>query len=987
MITEQFKSKIAHKTQLETERRQQLLDNGLQDQDIISQQLQDEEATYRMLSETPSATILVTPMEQSHKLAPRIEEAGSSKKHRENLRIRTLKNLAEGRKEVGRLATSQTVPLMQSMKKNVADLQRRRQRETVDIMKLANITIPREIFDVSFTKEHSHFDVKKALIIKSQLGRIAEFKEKNRQEYALLNFDVYSKFEALLDMKEPFETTLKIVLAANGLSETGEKLPEEAIIEAREQYYIVKDSYRETIGEPQEMLAAKRQELIDKRKADLTFGKEVLSSRVQMRNTLMMHWDAMATRDQDWVAIPEGFVRSTFYARVVNRLDAGSEENSYPIMKSAIQAYRLKSQTDMDPVERDKAFETLRKEITPTYNELRKKLPEMVAKIQGATTDELVDMLQEITLLEAPLMHISDIIKGCKDSQGKSIEDTFGMGPTEMEMIRFANNVLSFARKKAVFANAIKAVKAGIPLEYDKLDANLSNALRTVSQTDGNVDPDAALSVLQEQLTRSQAAYVNTITEFTDLHNQQQQEEIDRIQQMKDKSAQIKTERSTHSAKMMRYAHDAFNNNVTRYYDTFMENEVQEKDLTHLYELYKQSGLVYSKSGDKDPEAVAQAGFLRTIRELLAGGGNGNMDFSQERLIGLVGEKEITLDELTDLFEHFDEEHIMNFLKPFWDFDHEAQLAQFDVGTFDNMEELFRKGGETRGFSHKALVMKQWVEVFFLNNSILSEESRKKLRIAAGKFVVSSSATGSITLPTGYSPTEFLEVDVPGFKNVMSSLERIDEYKAGFDQALENYSSAHPEVVYSRDELKALHLDRIDGIRFTTKSSDVTNDVKLSVSREEMTKLTSADSEFLQGLAQSIAGFSFVNEVGRPRLIGTSDANDMANFGGEDLTYYSEMAHKAKLVTMAYHSNPRGTLAILGQNTQQLLNDCAKVIAVFEEFKKAMGSPGLMPSELKRVYDQNTGKISTHEDMEIERQKQIRDYENKRLRMMRSEHV
>ena len=55
-------------------------------EDVVRRQLRDEKEHYERLAETDGATIIVESMEQSRKLAPRIEEAGMGKKRREKVR-------------------------------------------------------------------------------------------------------------------------------------------------------------------------------------------------------------------------------------------------------------------------------------------------------------------------------------------------------------------------------------------------------------------------------------------------------------------------------------------------------------------------------------------------------------------------------------------------------------------------------------------------------------------------------------------------------------------------------------------------------------------------------------------------------------------------------------------------------------------------------------------------------------------------------------
>ncbi len=977
MIKEQFQQRVTQNINTAEERRQALGSEFRAAPEMVTLQLQEEEATYQHLAETDSETLMVTPYEHSRNLAPRIEEAGTSKKRRGMLRSRTLKNLEAGRAEVGQMATTQTVPLMKSMRRNARALERKRNEKVEDITTLANLQIPADIFDVSLTKEHSHFDVKRALMIKDQLAKIAEFKEQNPDDYAFLDFETYSRFEALLDMKEPFETTLKTVLAANGLTETGDRLTEGEIRKAREKYYAVKDAYRETFEDQDALLQAKQTEIRDKLSANLKYGGTFLRSRTEMRDSLLDDWASLAANDTESLQIPEGFVGSVFYSRGVMRMNPENREESYQALKTAMRAYLLSSHR-VSAEDEPQVFGAMVKEITPLVNAYREKLPKLIGRIQGAGIDELVDIMQEIQAIEYPVMHFNDVTREIKNSQGQSVRDVLGLSKTELAGMSECTNYLSTYRKKLVLVNAIKAANAGIPIKFDELDLNLKTALHGLADANGIVPAEAAVPVLKDKLRATHAGIAAVLNGEIPKKLNLIEEERTKVTSFAEKESVMEAEGTQLSGTLAAYMAQQFGNNTMAYFDTFIARDVKTRDLSHMYELYKRSGLVYTKLGPEASVKDAQeAGFKRLIRELFGGYGGG-LDFSKETLTGKIDEGEITFEEVTALLEHPDDEHIMDFLRPLLEFDYEEFLGRFTADVFQNPAAIFEKVGQALADAHKALGLKQWAEVF-VKEGVVSPESMKKLNAAFMKFATISNVVGAFALPTGYSPTEFLSLDMPRLKEVLTTTDHADELLAGYTQAEHAFTDAHASVTYTAQELTSWNLGGLNKEGFLAGTRSEGGGRSMPVSREEMQKITSADKEFLTGLAESVSQFSFVCDKGRARVISSSASGDLAFFGAEDMIYYSEMAHKAKMLEMSSTSNSSGFARTFGSKTNETLKACRQIIAVCEDLKSKLNNPSYMPSQMRFDYNKH-GAGETYEQMELRRLDQLTEATHLRQR-------
>ncbi len=213
-----------------------------------------EKEYYRQLSDDGGVSLEMTSFAERQSLVPKINDTGMSKKRKEKLKKRTTTNYTEGQKLVGEYATAQTIPLMRSLRKNGEALKKQREKqkadEKADIIALSSMVIPADLFDLEITEKHSHFDVKKALTIKDSLERIEKYKAENSSEYSMLDNDVQARLEALLLHKPIFERTLKVALAANGVSleRQGEKLKEDDIKKARKEYYGVTEAYKEKMA-------------------------------------------------------------------------------------------------------------------------------------------------------------------------------------------------------------------------------------------------------------------------------------------------------------------------------------------------------------------------------------------------------------------------------------------------------------------------------------------------------------------------------------------------------------------------------------------------------------------------------------------------------------------------------------------------------------------------------------------------------------------
>ena len=103
------------------------------------------------------------------------------------------------------------------------------------------------------------------------------------------------------------------------------------------------------------------------------------------------------------------------------------------------------------------------------------------------------------------------------------------------------------------------------------------------------------------------------------------------------------------------------------------------------------------------------------------------------------------------------------------------------------------------------------------------------------------------------------------------------------------------------------------------------------------------------------------------------------------MTYYSEMAHKAKMLEMSHTSNPAGFARTFGSKAGELLKSCRQVIAVSEDLKSKLNNPAFLPSQMRFDYSKR-GAGETYEDMELRRLDQLTEATHLRKQQFASGH-
>ena len=977
-MSDMFNDLVARKTQQQQTRIQTAQSVG-QTLDIVQEQLQMEQAQYDQLDDDGVAAAPLTEVEKQ-RLAPGIETTGMSDKHATKVKTRTLKNLKKGRSEVGQMATSQTIPLMRSMRRNAKALREEREKEVTDISALANLVIPADIFDVALTKEHSHFDVKKALLIREQLRKIADFKENNPNAYTMLDFDVYTKLELLLDEKDAYETTLKTVLAANGLTETGEKATDQEIHDAREKYYIIKDSYRETMESHDANLAALVTAEKAKRSKALFDPKLELDRKTEMRAKLTEKWDGeLRDGDGNWIDMPLDFLSSEYYSRVVFRMDPDDEQASYKMMQSAICAYRLTC-TNVSGKERDALFKKIRSEVAPTYNEVRKKLPEFIARIEKANFDDLLAMAPEILEFELPLQHLSDIVKRCSDSKGLTLEASLDMSKEELERISHYKTLLASVKKRILLMNAIRAGKAGIPINLANLDSNLSRVAEHLADKNGDIDPAGLAQYLQRDLKSNLETFSGIVTaehkKQTKIH-EEKKAEYEHFASLEGKMAQ---EGATTSAQIGLYSAQTFDSNLKAYQESFMTKRLVDKDMSHLWELFQRSGL---RLNDKDlgPEQLTESSFKRMIRELLGGVGE-SLDLKSDDLELTVNEGDFELQQLETLLEKPDEEHIMEFLQPLLTFDPMTYFGRIDKDVLENMERRFEVVQKSIAESHPVLCLKQFAEKFLLHG-YLSKEATQIVDTAVLRFEAFQRHFSSLNMPFPIGTTETLEKDLPGMKNCIDSVGRAPLFVNISQKVTDTFLSDHPLVTYTLEEEKELNRLGFEKMHFLGQIRETGKPTQYPVSKEEISKIVATDESFIKELVEKVSSFSFINKDGRARIFSTSDARDFLAYGEEDLHYYAEISRNAYLLLAAEKQNRDAVLAILGKNAEETLFACKRITALQHDIHTGMtDGPGRMISTVRMMYSGDSDGQSL-ESLAAMREEEILAHSKERERIMR----
>lgn len=958
-------------------------------EDVVRRQLRDEKEHYERLAGTDGETIIVESMEQNRKLAPRIEEAGMSKKRREKVRNRTLNNLKEGQALVGEMATSQTVPLMRSIKKNAIKVAKEKAKEKTDIVALSRMELPADIFDVSLTEKHSHFDVKKAFAIKEDLAKIQKFKEDNNSEYEMLDLDVYVRLEHLLDMKDAFSDTLKVVLAANGLSENGEALAkdDEKIKQGRDDYYSYKDAYRETVEQTDQIIADKKTELIEHRKELFLGTGENYERKKAVRDELARTWEQRIEKDEDkeQYHIPKGFMDDQLFKRIVYRMNENDEEFSKKNFKLSIDVYKLSRTDILTDKERDEVFERVKAQAAPEYMEFRQKISAFMARLSKCSLGELAEMTPELISFEGPTQHFSDILKS-KNTAGKSIKELLGISEEEDKRLSDYKTLLSHYRKRAVTVNAIRAAKTGAQFKLGQCDQSIQNMGARIMVIEAD-KKDA--SIKEEDRRLDMGKFINEFSQKFDDHKLVMASQITRIKISRRKASEERKAEAEHIKGMgtvieeekQQFAQETLgffeNLKETNFQTKYFKKKKSTKDLRPLFEEFKKSKMEgKNKVASGDPNDQAWADFQSMVRELLGTGEK--ITYSEGEIMFEVNEADATFDEVLALHMNPSEENIMGFLEPLLSFNTTAVINKLDYNTLKDVNKRMDIAAKLNAEQHPLVARKQWAEKFVMRGK-LSEEATKKVRIAMDKFNKISGLINTLSLPGQTSITEFCEIDVPGWKNVLRCMEKDDELQDIAEQTKAELLQEHPLEQYTNEELRRLKLNSRNVTGLTGSVMEDTKPKMLPLSKEDAAKASSADEGFVKEHLQKIKSFSLVDGSGRARLLLGSEADEIATFGAQDLKYYSEMARSARLILISNDCDAAKTAEALGEEADKLLKDCRRIIALAEGLKAKCEDSGKLPSKMYEDYMESSGE--SYQDMVIMREDQLQAFDEAEKKM------
>ena len=397
----------------------------------VDAQLYKEAKYINMLRTTPSDVALMHSDHRADSLVPGIEDGLKTKqKHRKKLRTRTIKNYDKAMEETQGYGTVQTIPLMRSMKDFYKNEKKQKKRVESDIIKLADMTIPSDIFDVIISEDHSHFDIKEAFRIREGLGRIREFKDTRPDDYAFLDVSVTAKLENLLLMKEPFEETLKVVLAANGLKEDGSVADQALIEESRRRYASTKEAFKEYADSFHEKVGASMASESSKRIKQAKERNDIETKKRAIRDDIL---DKDLSETESSAVIKE-FKRSEFYLKIAFFMEE-DRVKSREYVEKALKAWKYVqlSETQKKELteEQKEYFDTSLSFASEGFARLLEVIPEMVHNLKGATVEQLLSMQEQIVNVSAQADYLWGLSHSVTDAENKMLFSKLGLSQTE----------------------------------------------------------------------------------------------------------------------------------------------------------------------------------------------------------------------------------------------------------------------------------------------------------------------------------------------------------------------------------------------------------------------------------------------------------------------------------------------------------------------------------------------------------------------------
>ena len=922
--------------------------------DFVQMQLHEEEQYYDELAHKPGEMVQLVSRSRGETLAPRLEEKGLSDKHKEKLRRRTVSSFEKGKKTVGKYATAQTIPLMRSIKKNKAAIDKQREKERTDIVALADLVLPVSIFDTNLTEKHTHFDVKKALKIREALNRISEFKATRGCEYELLDYEVILKLENLLAHKPAFDSTLRTVLAANGLSMDGEPLKdEEKIKEAREAFEPTLVAYKEVAGGFMEHATQVRIEEATKVRTAIGTLANFQHKRIKTRNEMLGKESPKTVVDgverDSWTKWREikgsqAFLKSDFFDRSCYRLKEDKDEqnfddHNYEMILMDYNAWRL-SQKEWDGTEdRDGVFEEYKQKLVPYYRDYLQRSKNLSEKIRGMDYWTMLSNYEELIELEMQGQHLNDMIKVEKVMGDKktSVKEALGLSGSETAEISTALEYLSQVRKSIDQVEVLKALNAGIELRRENVSASIHKKFGNLIDEHGVFKADQFRSELAHNTATALGGF-RVIDAKAISHYDKTEEMSQRLKEREDNEV----ERKTDVVKYTEYVGEHGS-----YIELFRDKRAKmRKPVNYALGVLKSYfddsplGLAFMKGGDdeavKKQKAKRDVAFMDTLRELLGGGTSASQKYSPRMKLEL-DESCFTVRQVSDLFTDFSEANVMKFAGPLLHFDPEPYLLKFKKERIKDPKERLDLVAQTLLDCQKLLELKQFFQRIVEPAGVLSEEAVKKLEDAITLFDTFSETVSTLGNKAEDEPTP-TEIKRWVLTDVKAKTERVLR------------ASEMQEVLREAEQ-------DASQIRFDPQDA-------LVASR----------------MTDKFKRLSLVDENGRRRITFESSTDDLIKYGKQDLHYYKG------LVLYADELLSHGEEAIkkmYKKDAADIIKNCKRVKALYTQLENLFANPRLDVMSMIVGYEQDAEEY--YERLLLNREEESKDFHKEKIERLRKE--
>ena len=920
--------------------------------DFVQMQQQEEEQYYNELAHKPGEMVELVSRSRGETLAPRLDEKGLSDKRKEKLRKRTVSTFEKGKKTVGEYATAQTIPLMRSIKKNKAAIDKQREKERTDIVALADLVLPVAIFDTNLTEKHTHFDVKKALKIKDALNRISEFKLTRGCEYELLDYEVILKLENLLAHKPAFDSTLRTVLAANGLSMDGEPLKDgEKIKEAREAFEPSLVAYKEMAGVFLDNAIQVRITEADKVRRAIGTLANFQHKRQKTRDDMLGKESPkiiVEGVEQDawvkWREIKESqaFLQSEFFDRSCYRLKEDKDGQSfddynYEMILMDYNAWKLSQEEWAGPEDRDEAFEEYKQKLVPYYKEYLQRSKTLCNKIRGNGYWAMLARYEELIEVEMQGQHLNDLLKveKVKGNTKTSVKEAVGLSGSEIAEMANVQEYLSQLRKTIDQVEVLKAVNAGMELKREDVSSSIYKKFGYLLDERGVFNNDEFRSGLVYNTTCALAGFKSI--------NAKEMARYDKTEEMSERLKERRTVEAERETDVVAYT--KYIGEHGGYIEIFRKKrEKLRKPVKNRLGLLKSYfddspiGRSFMKGGDK--EAVEKQmkerdeAFLKMLRELL--GGSAITAYNPNTTVEL-DESCFKSREISELLANFTDENAIKFAEPLIKFKPDVYYSRFKKERIKDPKARLELVAQIMSECQKLLELKQFFTRVVKPAGVLSEETKKQIEDSITLFdsfseVISSLGNKSVDEPT---PTEINRWLLPDIANKAECTIHAHEIQSVMSEAEADVS-----------QIKFIPADTINVSKMTDKFKKL----------------------------------SLVDEKGRRRITFESNAEELIKYGKQDLLYYKE------LVLYADEILSHGEKSIKKQyknDAEDIIMNCKKVKALYTQLQNKFMNPNLDVMSMIVEYEKETDEF--YEKLLLSREEQSRDFHKEKIERLRKE--